>query len=89
MSRLALTPVAHRVASLVAYSVEAASRLSRLVVEASVEAASRLRRGCVEVLRRGVEAGAQVESEVTKASEAGGVEARRSEGGGRRGEKLP
>ena len=64
MSRLALTPVAHRVASLVAYSVEAASRLSRLVVEASVEAASRLgasrlRRGCVEVLRRGVEAGAQ------------------------------
>ena len=53
VSRLALTPVAHRVASLVAYSVEAASRLSRLVVEASVEAASRF---CVEASRPGLKA---------------------------------
>ena len=46
-----MTPVAHRVTTLGPCSVEAASRLSRLVVEASVEAASRF---CVEASRPGL-----------------------------------
>ena len=46
-----MTPVAHRVTSLVAYSVEAFEASVEASVEASIEAASRF---CVEASRPGL-----------------------------------